>query len=561
MAIAEKLKILNGRTGRKESLPDRDPLRLYTPLPPPLPGSDQPELSPKDLNNPAALRVYYTADLLERVLVQEGRKVQFVAEPEQAEVLILETGSEQSKSSWLVAVLPPNVMGDVGNYTPLEARYLSYSAPHASPIQWSAGALAGARAALGRLQDYHKRLTAAAKANPKLTADEELKSWRQRFYSQLYDDLNTPRAMAVLWTLLQSEVAPASQYSLLVEFCRALGLAAGLGLEAIQEKNQPSPNGQTAHPLPGDAKSPKKPPIQPVTGYEGGGVVKPKSAPPPKPAKAPAPPKATPASSENRRRILTSRDVRSFLDEPDRFDFTVSLIAYNNLTELRPTVESLLHYIPRSSRSIQVVAVEMNGSDGAADYLEATAARYANFRVIYTRDNLGEAAGRNLAFRQGRGRYLLLLDAGLKLVGDLFEELYRRLSQEEAAKPALYGAYHLELLKQGGTIKSFAPATLTATEGTSLEVEAVEGSLLCFRRSLVEEVGFMDEHFRLPYALDLDYSYAFRDKGYAVRVLPGLKNFIERPASFVRPTYGLPPEQQERQRQKNWQTFLRSWQL
>jgi hypothetical protein len=36
---------------------------------------------------------------------------------------------------------------------------------------------------------------------------------------------------------------------------------------------------------------------------------------------------------------------------------------------------------------------------------------------------------------------------------------------------------------------------------------------------------------------------------------------VERPANFARPVYGLPEEQQERQRQKNWQLFKRSWQL
>jgi hypothetical protein len=269
------------------------------------------------------------------------------------------------------------------------------------------------------------------------------------------------------------------------------------------------------------------------------------------------------AEAEARRRIVSSRDLRSYLSEPARFDFTVSLIAYNNLPELRSTLESLLYYIPRGSSTVQIVVVEMNSSDGAADYLDTMAARYANFKVIYTRENLGEAAGRNIAFRQAGGQYLLLLDAGLKLRGDLFAALQRRLAlaETEATKPALFGAYPLQLVRQGHTIKSFAPASLPPTESTALDVEALEGSFLCFRRELVEEVGFMDEHFRLPYALDLDYSFAFQDKGYTVRVLPGLSQLLERPVGFGRPTYDLLPDQQERQRQKNWQLFLRSWGL
>ncbi len=71
----------------------------------------------------------------------------------------------------------------------------------------------------------------------------------------------------------------------------------------------------------------------------------------------------------------------------------------------------------------------------------------------------------------------------------------------------------------------------------------------------------MDEHFRFPYALGLDYSFSFKDKGFAVKVSPVLSRMLERPTDFARPVYGLSEEQQEKQRQKNWQLFLRSWQL
>ena len=71
----------------------------------------------------------------------------------------------------------------------------------------------------------------------------------------------------------------------------------------------------------------------------------------------------------------------------------------------------------------------------------------------------------------------------------------------------------------------------------------------------------MDEHFRFPYALGLDYSFSFKDKGFGLKVSPVLEKMVERPANFARPIYGLPPDQQERQRQRNWQLFLRSWQL
>ncbi len=561
---AESLKLLNGRNGRKEGLPGRDPLRLYLPLAPELRPAVGQEPNISALTDLVALRVYCVAGALLTLLTKEGRTVQFVDEPGAADIVIAGSEPETVKNGLLVTVVPPAVVGEAGAYTPTEARYLMYSAAHSSPFQWSAGALQGARMALTRLKEYVQRFEAEAQGSK--FSEIEAKTWRRRFYDQLYDDLNTPRALAMLWTLLQSDLSAGSKYPLLVEFCTVLGLEAGVGLEAVRAK--PTLNGQTerksAEPTADKTRdsSKKKPAVQPLTGYEGEQTRPKAPAPSLKPLKKPGPNRSElPAEAQTRRRIGNSRDVRSFLTEPDRFDFTVSLIAYNNLPELRTTLESLLYYIPRSGRSIQIVTVEMNGADEAADYLDGVAARYANFRVIYSQQNLGEAAGRNLAFRQGRGRYMLLLDNGQKLIGDLFEELFKQLEPLEAAgPPALYGAYPLELTRQGDTVKSFARLKRGAKDSEVLEVEALEGSLLCFRRGLVEDVGFMDEHFKLPYALDLDYSFAFRDKGYVVRGLPGLSRFLEQPAGFGRPTYGLVAEQQERQRQKNWQLFLRSWQ-
>jgi glycosyltransferase involved in cell wall biosynthesis len=300
-----------------------------------------------------------------------------------------------------------------------------------------------------------------------------------------------------------------------------------------------------------------------VTGFEG------RSKPPPAGQKNAVPGKlpeksAGEAPSTERpplRRINRSQDVRSYLREPDRYDFTISLIAYNNLVAVQITVESLLKIMPRCARSLEVIVAEMNSSDKTADYLAATVRGYANFRVVYAQQNLGEAAGRNIAFRQGRGRYLLLLDAGLSLTGDYFEELWQELAHAEAARPALYGAFPVKLVRQGDMITGFEPLDLDLDQAASLEVEALEGSALCFRRALIEEAGFMDEHFRFPYGLGLDYSFGFRDKGFAVKLSPVLRRMVARPSGFTRPDYGLTADQQNRQRGKNWQLFLRSWQL
>ena len=531
MPPSDRLKLLNGWTNRPVGVSQRDPLRLYA-------GVNL--TTPPDPARLSDFRVYCVADLLRRVLLREGRQVQLVSQLAQADLVVSAEPPPVGRGI-LVRVAAP--VGDsLPGIEPNEARYLMYSMPPGGTLQWSSGALAGAKAALSRLKDYAGRLKPGSGA--KQAEPEGVSLWRGRFYEQLYDDLNTPRALAILWTMLQSELAGPAKYGLLSEFGGVLGLEGVLGLPPGAPV-VPS-NGQ-APAVPRDWQ--KKPKMTPVSGVEGNPT---RPAPKARPG-SPPPPEPT----EERRRIIQSRDVRSHLNEPDRFDFTVSLIAYHNLPRLRTTVESLVHYTTRSLRSVEIIVVEMSGDEAAADYLDVKAAQVANFRVVYARQNLGEAAARNVAFRQGRGHYLLLLDAGIGLRADIFETLWPLLSVQP--HPALYGAYALTLERPDGRLEGFGPATpLPTTLVAPVPVEALDGTVLCLPRQAVETVGFMDEHFRVPYALDLDYSFGFKDKGLAVQVLPGLPDLLDRPDP-ARPTYDLTPDQQARQQQKNWQLFLRSW--
>ncbi|NWJ98001.1 MAG: glycosyltransferase [Chloroflexi bacterium] len=605
MPDSGKLKLFNLRTAKKEELPSGNPLRIYLPLPAALyPSATHPALT--KFPNLTALRLYCFATLLERALLAEKRTFEFVAKPKQAELVVygdplLRVDAELPLAETRFALKVDGVIFKsedhqealkvVHSHTLAEVCYLTYGTHYQQPLILSEATLSNARIALNRMHEYVERFIAeAGPGTPRVTAKKaELDTWRFQFYEEFKDNLNLQRVQAVIWAMFQSNLGPGDKLLLLTEFDRLLGLDLGLTIPIISPKDTQLTSGSNPQTAPvkktEEKERGKKPELEKsrpaaesgskgegvkpkeqgnatsgkqVAGVEGKATVKPdaKGQPTTKPS-----PKAE-VSGEvtldaGRRKIESTRQVRSFLTETDRYDFTVSLLAHNNLPELRATVESLLFYVTRGARRVEVVAVDLGSRDGSTDYLDGVVASYANFRVMQAAPTLGEAAGRNLAFRQGRGRYMLLLDAGLTLTGNLFEELLTAL--EKDSRPTLYGLYPLRL-KRGSdnVIIGYEPHPLTGKE-ERLEVEALDGSLLCLRRTLVEEAGFMDEHFRLPYALDLDYSFAFRDKGFPVVALPTLARLVSKPTGFRRSTYDLPSEEVARQKQKNWQLFLKSW--
>ena len=102
---------------------------------------------------------------------------------------------------------------------PLAYRYLALTAHYRSKLVFSWTALDAAQTALGRLRRAHAALPAHGEPDP---------AWQRRMLAELNDDLNTPRALALAWELLKSDVPAVVQRATL----RWLDDALGLGLDA-----------------------------------------------------------------------------------------------------------------------------------------------------------------------------------------------------------------------------------------------------------------------------------------------------------------------------------------
>jgi cysteinyl-tRNA synthetase len=122
---------------------------------------------------------------------------------------------------------PPNLddLSSLG-VTPSGFRYYLYTAHYRSPLSLSGEALRGAEAARRRLRALVRAGAAEgdARARPRHHGLEPL---REAFFEALRDDLDAPRALAVLWKIAE-QPAPLSERARLL---RQLGDAIGLTLD------------------------------------------------------------------------------------------------------------------------------------------------------------------------------------------------------------------------------------------------------------------------------------------------------------------------------------------
>ncbi|PNE20093.1 cysteine--tRNA ligase [Mesotoga sp. Brook.08.YT.4.2.5.1] len=140
-----------------------------------------------------------------------------------SEFLVIGEGEKMSKS--LGNFITLQTLIDKG-YDPAEYRYYLLGAHYKKQLAFTLEALDGAKSAMKRLTTKIGELKGSEAPVSKLNS-----VLLNEFHEAINDDLNTPRALAVLWKVVDSEdLRPGEKLSLINEFDRVLGL----GLSEIE---------------------------------------------------------------------------------------------------------------------------------------------------------------------------------------------------------------------------------------------------------------------------------------------------------------------------------------
>lgn len=109
-------------------------------------------------------------------------------------------------------------------FNPLVFRYLFLTTHYRSKLNFSWSALKGAQNALNNL--YQKIIEIKQDALKSIKSSKQIvKSYRKRFLSLISDDLNIPKALALMWQLIKDKkMSPKDKYNLLLDFDQIFGL-------------------------------------------------------------------------------------------------------------------------------------------------------------------------------------------------------------------------------------------------------------------------------------------------------------------------------------------------
>lgn len=236
----------------------------------------------------------------------------------------------------------------------------------------------------------------------------------------------------------------------------------------------------------------------------------------------------------------TSRHVPSLLEQVDSCAFSVNLLARDNFEATRRCLESVERFA--GGHDIEIVLVDNGSQDEVYAWAIEQQQQNPRLHVAHIDRPVGEAEARNIGLKRSLGQYILLLDCSIELTGDVFTPLAATLSSPDVGITGSHGLLSEDL-------RHFE-------ETSELEVEAIAGLCMAFKRDLLKQAGLFDERFRFPYYMDIDFNFAVRDCGKSARVIPDMSV-----RSHPQQDYDTKLSDAERTRltRRNFYRFLDKW--
>lgn len=186
--------------------------------------------------------------------------------------------------------------------------------------------------------------------------------------------------------------------------------------------------------------------------------------------------------------------------------------------------------------SAEVIVVDNGSTDGTYEWLEHYVSQSQNQKITLIKNsNTGFSAGNNLGIKKAVGENILLLNPDTKLESDTLEKVLDFVKE----KPNL-GIVGCKVLKPDGSldlacrrrfpnpVNSFSRLFLKnnkdynyldKSEDETMQVDSVMGAFLLIKKSVIENVGLLDESFFM-YGEDLDWCFRVKDNGFEVWYYP-----------------------------------------
>ena len=211
-------------------------------------------------------------------------------------------------------------------------------------------------------------------------------------------------------------------------------------------------------------------------------------------------------------------------------DLSIVIVNYNTFNLTRDAIKSVLKY--SYDFTYEIFVVDNDSADDSLKKLKYYFNEYSNVKFIKADENRGFAAGNNLAIKQTRGRYVLLLNSDTVVCKDTLNEIYDYMENHKDV-----GAVGCQVLLENHELDKACKRTFpnprnsfyrlfhikTDSEENNYnlddkdddgihEVDCLTGAFMFIRR---EALQYLDETFFM-YGEDIDLCYRIKESGWKI---------------------------------------------
>jgi len=219
-------------------------------------------------------------------------------------------------------------------------------------------------------------------------------------------------------------------------------------------------------------------------------------------------------------------------------DLTIVILSYNSQFWLKKTLNTLQEkYLSQTQHPVKVIVIDNNSQDESVVMVKKEFA-WAELQISDT--NRGYAAGNNLALKDIKSQYVMLLNSDVEFTENSnLDVLLNYLDEHKdvavitplikmtdgtidlachRGEPTLWPSftYFSGLEKLFPYLRKCSQYHQLYKDFTSIhEIDACSGAAMIIRTSAMKKVGILDEQFFM-YAEDLDWCKRFREAKYTI---------------------------------------------
>ncbi|MHC4124855.1 MAG: glycosyltransferase family 2 protein [Planctomycetota bacterium] len=218
-------------------------------------------------------------------------------------------------------------------------------------------------------------------------------------------------------------------------------------------------------------------------------------------------------------------------------DISIIIVNFNTGDLLAECIKSIKQTI--TGHVYEVFVVDNASSD---DSLKKAQRLYRDITIVKNRDNLGFARANNQAMQNCHGRFILLLNPDTLLVDNAVDVMIdymdkddsiavvgsRLLNKDRTTQASTAGSfpYLAVVFNETFSLSKFFPKSrrfrglyLRNNTGSAVEVDWVSGACMLVRRSVIEQVGMLNEGFFM-YFEDQEWCYRIKNAGHKIIYYP-----------------------------------------